>query len=134
MILFSSSRASVARQLLIHSCTKLQMKARVGVRATESGDKEGGRERRKEWEKERRQERLQKTCSEMFCPCYCIFCKLTCKNKGPDFRSILNMYIRPPLPFSKSIYVLVHICLYVWMLKILLEILRFQVCKVLISF
>lgn len=47
MILFSSSRASIARHLLIHFCTKLQMKARVGVRANESGDKEeGGKEGR----------------------------------------------------------------------------------------
>lgn len=41
MILFSSSRASVAKHL-IHLCTKLQMKARVGVRANESGEKEEG--------------------------------------------------------------------------------------------
>lgn len=47
MILFSSSRASVARHLLIHLCTKMEMKVRVGVRATESGDKEGGRNRRR---------------------------------------------------------------------------------------
>lgn len=65
MMLFSSSRASVARHLLIPLCPKLQVKATGGVRANEIRDKEG-RGRRKEWEKERRKERLQKACSEMF--------------------------------------------------------------------